>query len=424
MSYLGKTTVTSIRTKAKKVSIGAILCASLAAIASAQTVSLTNFGAAGQGGDDTNVIQTAINTTATSQKTLRIPAGAQAYNVWPLSLPNNANIVLDPGVVIQALPGYTENQQMIHIEGVSNVSITGTPGQSVFQMRKADYNSGEYRHCLRIADSSNVVLNGIACNNSGGDGVYVAGTSSGISILNSQFNNNRRQGLTIVSVNGLLVNHCAFTNTNGTGPSDGIDMEPNASNNQLKNIIIENSSVSGNAGNGIMMALDRLDNTSAPVSVTVNGVSSSNNAGSGFVAWNGHDDGTQAVGGSILVENSSSTNDAAYGAAAIFYDATGAPATFQNLVITNANTAGVNVDGAAIAVKRGGGATQPMGNVIFTGISILDPNHHLESYFTVEDYSGVGVRNIYIGNFGTLNGLLSSTTGILNGRVVSGVNIK
>ncbi len=173
-----------------------------------------------------------------------------------------------------------------------------------------------------------------------------------------------------------------------------------------------------------MMALDRLDNTSAPVSVTVNGVSSSNNAGSGFVAWNGHDDGTQAVGGSILVENSSSTNDAAYGAAAIFYDATGAPATFQNLVITNANTAGVNVDGAAIAVKRGGGATQPMGNVIFTGISILDPYGNLQNYFTVEDFSGVGISNIYIGNFGTLNGPPFLNMGILNGQVVDVVDVR
>ena len=424
MFYLANAILAYFRGKQLQLLIGIIAHAVLVSAVSAQTVPLTAFGDAGQGNDDTEVIQSAINITAANFQTLEIPAAAQAYNIQPLNIPNYANIILDPGVVVQALPGYAEDQQMIHIENVSYVSISGTPGQSIFQMRKDEYNSGEFRHCMRIANATNVTIYGISCNNSGGDGLYIGYQSNEIYIFDSTFDNNRRQGLTIASASNIMISDCAFTNTNGTAPSDGIDLEPNDSFSQLQSIWISNSSVSGNAGNGVSISLSSLNAASSPISITLNGISSANNAGSGFVAWNGHDDGTRAVGGSLLVENSSSTNDAAYGAAAIFYDATGAPAVFQNLTITNANTSGTNVDGAAIAIKRGGGATQPMGNVTFTGISIADPSHHLGSYFTVEDYSKVGLRSIYIGNFGTLSGLSSSLTGILNGQAVSGVNIR
>ena len=94
------------------------------------------------------------------------------------------------------------------------------------------------------------------------------------------------------------------------------------------------------------------------------------------------------------------------------------------MTITNANTSGTNVDGAAIAIKRGGGATQPMGNVTFTGISISDPYGNLQNYFTVEDYSNIGISNIYIGDFGTLSGISSSNIGILNGQFVDQVDIR
>ena len=423
LSYLVRIILTHLRSKATKKFAGIIAYAALVFTASAQTIPLTEFGDAGQGNDDTDIIQYAINITAANLETLEIPAAAQAYNVWPLTIPNNANIILDPGVVIQAMSGYVEDQQMIHIEYVSNVSITGTPGQSVFQMRKSEYTSGEFRHCMRIAGSRNVALNGISCNNSGGDGLYIGANSNNISVFHSTFNNNRRQGLTITSANGVTVSDCAFTNTNGTGPADGIDLEPNTASDQLQNILIQNSSISGNAGNGLTISLNPLTYSSNPVSITINQVTSSNNGGNGFAVWNEHDNGVSAAGGNILIENSTSTNDANYGAAAIFYDATGAVTTFQNLTITNANTSRTNVDGAAIAVKRGGGASRPMGNVKFIGTSISDPNHKLQNYFTVEDYSKIGVSNIYIGSFGTLSGL-SSTLGILNGRTVTSVDIR
>src|SRR5690242_5494163 len=73
-----------------------------------QEVSLDAFGLAGTGKDDTAVFQKAILYAAANRKTLRIPASDTPYNVAPLNIPSHAHIGLDSGVVIQALPGYTE----------------------------------------------------------------------------------------------------------------------------------------------------------------------------------------------------------------------------------------------------------------------------------------------------------------------------
>ena len=98
----------------------------------------------------------------------------------------------------------------------------------MFHMLKAQYTSGEWRHCLDIENASNVTISGISCNDSGGDGAYVR-ASTNVTIEDSIFNNNRRQGSSITGqVNHIYYLRDHFTNTNGTAPQSGIDIEPNA----------------------------------------------------------------------------------------------------------------------------------------------------------------------------------------------------
>src|SRR5206468_5692979 len=140
-------------------------------------------------------------------------------------------------------------QHLIEING-SNITISGTPGKSIFQMRKSEYTDGsEYRHCMAVESGANkVVVDGISCNNAGGDGVYLNGATS-TTIRNSSFNNNSRDAMSIISVNGLLVDNCTFSNTKGNpnggsapdGPWAGIDMEPNVTTDQLHDVTIQNS---------------------------------------------------------------------------------------------------------------------------------------------------------------------------------------
>jgi uncharacterized protein YgiM (DUF1202 family) len=361
------------------------------------------------GGD----LQSAINSAASSGQTLEITAGN--YTTGSLSIPSNSKIVLDSGVTITAASGFSSGQILVTVSGASNISITGTPGKSIFQGRKSEYTDGsEYRHCLAIINSHNVTVKGISCNNSGGDGLYVAGSSSNVTIDTDVFDNNSRNAISIISANGLLVTNSQMTHTAGNpnggsapdGPWDGIDMEPNGSGDQLSNIVIEKSIVSGNKGDGIMMTYGNL-RTSIPVGIVINNVASSNNSRCGLCAWNAKN----TPSGTILVENSSSNNDGTYGAAAEWWNGGAVKIEFSNLKITSPvqHSDVHNPYNAAIGIFRGGGdGGGYSGDVTFTNISVDKGTGGAKYVFGVQDNSGNSYNNICIGNWGSIVGFSGS----------------
>jgi hypothetical protein len=392
-------------------------------------VSLLSFGAAGQGGDDTAVFQTALNSTALQGKVLEIPVAARPYNIQSIYLPANTNLLVDAGVVVQATPGYSMYQSMINIEDVSNVVINATG--STFQMNKAEYTTGEYRDCTRIAGASNVTIQGMTCNNSGGDGIYIGGSrqsySYNVTVQDSTFNNNRRDGMSLVSGQSIYFRRCHFTNSNGTPMEDGIDIEPNFPTDRLVDIHIEDSFSTGNNGDGIAISLINLTSASQPLSITILRHTSANNGKSGYMTdyeVNGYIPG---VSGSILIANSSSTMDGTWGAWAHFYCASGPSTTFQNITVTNANQKGTNIDNAAVGVVRGGGGIGRQGNVFFLNPAIIDTTGKLDYYYSVEDFSGAGETKIQFVSPVQLSGARRATStvwGVVDGAYAGPVVIQ
>jgi len=383
----------------------------------ANAVSLLHFGNAGFGGDDTNVLQTALNYTAANGQTLEIPAGG--YNINPISFPANSNVFVDTGVTVTANSGYGDGVRMLNISS-SNVTITGASAAvSVFHMRKAEYTSGEQRHCLNIVNASNVTISGISCNDSGGDGLYVS-YSTNVTVQDSVFDNNRRQGSSIVGgVNHIHYLRDHFTNTSGTAPQSGIDIEPNQAQDFLLDVKIEDSYTDGNAGDGLMVSTWKMNSTSQPISVTVLGHHSTGNARYGYIGQN--NDPSNAPG-TILIQDSISDQSGSYGAAGYFYEANGAALIFQNLTVTNPHARGPSVygDNAAVAVVRGGSksspaGTLPIGNVQFINVNIMISDGKSDHYFNFLDDSGKGVTNVQFIP-GTLSGATQAPpNGLLNG---------
>ena len=118
----------------------------------AVTYNLLHFGNAGFGGDDTNVFQTALTYTAGNAAALEIPAGS--YNISPVSFPANSYLIVDANVTVTANPGYGTNDHMLNVNA-ENITIVGAgAATSVFHMLKAQYTSGEWRHCLDIENAS------------------------------------------------------------------------------------------------------------------------------------------------------------------------------------------------------------------------------------------------------------------------------
>ena len=413
--------------------------------ATPNAVSLTVFGNVGKGGDDTGVFQNALNSTSTAGETLEVPAGN--YNVGPLTIPSGTKLLMAPGATVTATASGFAGccSRLLDINNDSNVTITGTPGQSIFRMLKANYQDGsEYRHCLGIENSSNVTIDGIACNDSGGDGVYIAGTSSNIALKNSTFNNNSRNAISVIAVSGLLVDNCKLTNTVGNpnvgsapdGPWDGIDFEPNSPSDRLQNITIQNTLISGNGlpcpsgcaghgGNGITFATGRLNANSGTVGLTINNVTSTGNLGSGFFFAN---DPTLPMSttmppGTVLLENSSSINDGQWGIVGYFWDYFPNGITFkaQNVTITNPQQGyGAASDNAAVAMAGGGGDSFQAGNWTMTGLNIT---YNGKYYFNIGPAQTGGVRNISVGNFGRLSGQTGSTLGQFLGMGANSVSV-
>lgn len=393
------------------------------------TVSLLSFGSAGNGGDDTAVFQSALNSAAVSGKVLEIPVSAQPYNVQPVYLPSNTNLLVDPGVVVQATSGYSAYQRMINIADVSNVTINAAG--SSFRMRKSEYTTGESRHCLAILGASNVTIHGITCNDSGGDGLYISGSnqsySYNVTVEDSTFNNNRRQGFSMISGQSIYIRRCYFTNTNGTAPQNGIDFEPNSANDRFVDVHVEDSFTDGNAGDGVGISIGNLTSLSQPVSITFLRHHSGHNSATGFVGYYESNGNVAGVPGSILIDQGVSDMNGTYGAAAAFYSASGPSLTFQNLVVTNANQTRTTWNNAAIAVKRGGGGIGLMGNVYFLNPIIIDTTGKIDYYYTINDYSNVGETKIQIVNPVQLSGALRATStvwGWIDNSTATAVNIR
>jgi hypothetical protein len=389
----------------------------------ANAISLLKFGNAGFGGDDTSVFQTALNSTAAHGQVLEIPAGS--YNISPISFPANSNVQVDAGVTVAANAGFGFSDRMLNINA-NNVTITGAGAStSVFQAPKARAASqndhSEFRHCLGIQNASNVSISGIACNQSGGDGVYLSQATT-VTISHCTFDDNFRDGGSVIGkLNHINITNNNFTNTNGTAPQAGVDVEPNNPGDYLLDVNFTDNVMSNNAGDGLAISLWTLNNTSQPVGITVTRNHSDHNGRYGYFTNN--NDPSNAPG-TITLNDCTTDQSGSDGANARFYAANGASLTFNNLTVSNPHRNGPDPsygDSVAVAIIRGGGASVPEGNVHYRNVNVSVTNGKVDYYFDFHDGSGIGVSNVTF-----LPGTLSGAThappnGHLEGQTMSTV---
>jgi Secretion system C-terminal sorting domain len=186
----------------------------------------------------------------------------------------NKTILFEPGVKLIATAGYGTDDNLFRIRYCNNVKVIGN--NTLFKMQKAEYTSGEFRHCIAIVDCDNIEVSNITAAGSGGDGIFIAAFGptkfycENIVLRNMVCDNNRRQGISVITVKNLLVEHCIFKNTNGTLPEAGVDFEPDQNYERLENIIFKKCSFTNNHGNGVALAMINLNSTSVPIDITFN----------------------------------------------------------------------------------------------------------------------------------------------------------
>ena len=227
--------------------------------------------------DATDYLQSAIDSGA---KEIVIPNMGVPWIVKPIKLHSNQKITLLPGVIILAKKGEFKGRgdSLFSADNVENLVISGYG--AALRMHKKDYQNkkeyepAEWRMALSLTGCKNVIIEGIRCESSGGDGIYIGATHKqnyceNIVIKDVICDDNHRQGISVISAKNLTIENCSLLNTSGTAPEAGIDFEPNGDDEQLTNIMMKNCYINANKGAGVLVYLKNLKQTSTPVSINI-----------------------------------------------------------------------------------------------------------------------------------------------------------
>jgi polygalacturonase len=196
---------------------------------SSLVVNVKDKGAKGDGQtEDTAAIQAAIDEVGGTEGTVLVPKGTYMVDAVDkkqrLSLRGDMTLKLADGATLNAIPNDSRKYSVLSISGASNVTVVG----GTLEGDRAEHrdNEGEAGMGIRIEhDANNVTISGVTSRKMWGDGFYVEGATDA-KFCGVTAASNRRQGLSIVEANGVLVTNSVFSNTRGTRPSAGVNLEP------------------------------------------------------------------------------------------------------------------------------------------------------------------------------------------------------
>ena len=223
--------------------------------------------------DATDILQAAIDSPA---RKIIVPFMGEPWVIRPVKLRSHLELEFEPGVLILAKQDEFRGKgdSLFRAVDTENVSVRGYG--ATLRMRKQDYQHppyerAEWRMGLSFNGCTNVLIEGLRIESSGGDGIYI-GTSTqpyckDVVIRDVVCFDNHRQGISVIGAENLLIENSVFSNTWGTAPSAGIDLEPDSPNQRLVNCVIRNCVFENNAGHAILVYLKNLDADSPPVSV-------------------------------------------------------------------------------------------------------------------------------------------------------------
>lgn len=245
---------------------------------SSTVVDVTTTGAKGDGStDDTAAIQRAVTQAASAKGTVLVPDGTYMIDALKsISVPGNVTLKLSANATLKAIPNSSQDYAVLQISG-ANVNIIG--GTIEGERSQHTGSGGEWGMGLNILGASHLVVEGVTAKELWGDGFYVSNSSTDVTFCGVSGLHNRRQGLSVISVNGMVVKDSTFNDTDGTAPQAGIDIEPN-SGDSVQNVQILNSTANGNTGAG--MFIYGSASGARVTNVTYDGNTLMNNKESGF----------------------------------------------------------------------------------------------------------------------------------------------
>lgn len=172
---------------------------------------------------------------------------------------SNSNINLNYST-IKIITNNRQNYHGFTIKNVENVVLKN--GYIIGDSSTHLGSTGEWGYGIAIMGSKNITLESLNITKCWGDGINLnnsTGTSGSdnynIFINNCVCDDNRRQGMSIESIKGIVVTNSKFINTgftSYTAPSSGVDIEP-ASANICEDIKFDNCTFSNNRRSGLIV---------------------------------------------------------------------------------------------------------------------------------------------------------------------------
>ncbi len=173
-----------------------------------------------------------------------------------IELTSNTKLILEGNILL--LPSSYISYQIIHIRDKVNVEIIG--GGSIIGDKHTHLGTeGEWGHGIAIYNSNNVTIRDIKIEKCFGDCIYIGIGNKNINVERCTLNEGRRQGISVISGEMIVIDGCRISNVYGTEPEAAIDIEPNE-NDVIDNVIIRNC-ICENCTKGIIaQKLDRYIN--------------------------------------------------------------------------------------------------------------------------------------------------------------------
>ena len=228
-------------------------------------LNVKNYGAIGDNKkNDTIAFQKTIDAAQTGD-IVYVPEGKYMIDALVgIKLKSNMTFEMDNLAVLKVIPNGQERYSLVRVYSCKDVNVKGG---TLFGDRALHKTSGgEWGMGLDIRGSESVTATNIISKHMWGDGFYVDRRGSARP-KDIKFNyctalNNRRQGLSVIDVNGLDVRNSEFSTTNGTPPMDGIDFEPNRPHptygkNIIENVLVVDCTFRNNKGAGVEFALKK-----------------------------------------------------------------------------------------------------------------------------------------------------------------------
>lgn len=243
-------------------------------------VDVSDWGATGDGAtDDTDAINAAIvyastrgiRTVVVPDGTYMIRAHDPAWTVeqqqgvvfyvpeFPggIKMLSGIHLKLSHGATLKAIPNDAKWYRIIGVADVSNIEISGGTIQGERAAHLGAY-GGEWGHGISILSSTDVYIHDLTIKDCWGDGINTNLSSlteivscERIRVARVLCYNNRRQGMSISSGIDVTVEDSEFSNTNGTSPESGLDIESNGGDKPTHDITIRGCRFDNNNGSGI-----------------------------------------------------------------------------------------------------------------------------------------------------------------------------